>query len=225
MKETKKIRVKVKKRRLKLKKLLLFIIFIIIIIGSLYILFTSKIKNIYIINNNLVSDKEIIKEASLEDYPSYILSPSFLLEKKILNNPYIKDVEVIKRNFKVYINIIEYKKLAIYNNKILLENNNQVENIYNIKELPILINEINTKSFTSNFSKIDDNILLKISQIEYTPNEVDKERYLLYMNDGNCVYITLSKIEKLNKYSSITSQMEGRNGIIYLDSGDYVELK
>ena len=68
-------------------------------------------------------------------------------------------------------------------------------------------------------------ILLKISQIEYVPNEVDDERYLLYMNDGNSVYITLSKITKINQYGSIVNQMEGRNGIIYLDSGDYVELK
>jgi len=67
--------------------------------------------------------------------------------------------------------------------------------------------------------------LLKISQIEYVPNDVDAERYLLYMDDGNSVYITLTKITKLNKYSSIVGQMEGRNGIIYLDSGDYIELK
>ena len=45
------------------------------------------------------------------------------------------------------------------------------------------------------------------------------------MNDGNSVYITLSKINKLNSYNSIVSRMEGRNGIIYLDSGNYIELK
>ena len=73
--------------------------------------------------------------------------------------------------------------------------------------------------------KIDKDILLKISHIEYSPNEVDKERFLLYMTDANYVYITLSKIEKINKYNSIVQELENKKGIIYLDSGDYVEIK
>lgn len=225
MKETKKIRVKVKKRKLKIKNLILFIIFITLLINTIYYILNKKIENIYIINNKIVSDKEIIKTAELEEYPSFLLNPKFILEKSIMNHPYIKDVTIKKSNFKLYIQINEYKQLAIFNNKIILENGNLVENIYNTKELPIIINEIDVLSFAENFSKIDNNVLLKISQIEYVPNEVDNARYLLYMNDGNSVYITLSKIEKINKYSSISSQMEGKNGIIYLDSGDYIELK
>ena len=60
---------------------------------------------------------------------------------------------------------------------------------------------------------------------KYVPNEVDKERFILYMVDSNYVYITLSKIEKINKYNSIVKELEGKKGIIYLDSGDYVEIK
>lgn len=224
MKETKKIRVKVKKRKLKIKNIILFIISLLLIFNFIYYIFNIKIKNIYIINNNIVSDKEIIKELNLDNYPSYLLSLSYFIEKRI-TNPYIKEIDIEKKNFKIYIYTEEYKTLAIYNNKVLLENNTLVDNIYNIKELPIVINNIDTEIFSKYFSKVDNNILLKISQIEYTPNEVDKERYLLYMNDGNSVYITLSKIDKVNKYSSIVSQMEGKNGIIYLDSGDYIELK
>jgi len=225
MKETKKIRVKVKKRKLKIKNLILFVIFIMLLINTIYYILNKKIENIYIINNKIVSDKEKIKAAKLEEYPSFLLNPKFILEKNIMNHPYIKDVLIKKSNFKLYIHINEYKQLAIFNNKIILENGNLVENIYNIKELPIIVNEIDILSFVESFSKIDNNVLLKISQIEYVPNEVDNARYLLYMNDGNSVYITLSKIDKINKYSSISSQMEGKNGIIYLDSGDYIELK
>ena len=72
---------------------------------------------------------------------------------------------------------------------------------------------------------IDDSILLKISEIEYAPNDVDSERFILNMNDGNLVYINLNKIEKINKYNSIYSKLDGKKGIIYLDSGDYVEIK
>lgn len=225
MKETKKIRVKVKKRKLKSKNICLFILFLVLISLGIYYILKINISNIYVIGNNLVSDKEIINNANLTDYPSYVLSFKNKVKKNILSNSYIKDVTIKKDNFKFYIYITEYKPLAIYNNKILLENNTLVDNIYNVNCIPIVINTIDTLSFSSSFSKVNDDVLSKISQIEFVPNEVDKKRYLLYMNDGNSVYITLSKINKLNSYNSIVSRMEGRNGIIYLDSGNYIELK
>ena len=96
-----------------------------------------------------------------------------------------------------------------------------------LRDLPVLINDISSikESFAKGFSKVDNDTLSKISQIEYSPVAVDQERFLLYMNDGNLVYITLTKIEKLNKYTSIYQEMEGKKGIIYLDSGDYIEVK
>ncbi|MCI7241360.1 MAG: FtsQ-type POTRA domain-containing protein [Bacilli bacterium] len=228
MKETKKIRVKVKKRKLKIKNILILLMLVILICNTIYFVLHIRIKNIYILNNKIVSDKEIINESYLDNYPYYFLTFKSKIKSNLLkNNNYIKDVKVTKKNFKVYLDINEYKMLAIYNNKIILENKNMVDNNYKINNLPIITNDINSvyDDFVYYFTKIDDNILLKISQIEYTPNEVDKSRFLLYMNDGNSVYITLTRIEKLNRYSSIVSQMDGKLGIIYLDSGDYIELK
>ncbi len=45
------------------------------------------------------------------------------------------------------------------------------------------------------------------------------------MNDSNIVYITLTKINKINKYNRIKDKMNNKTGVIYLDSGDYIELK
>ena len=45
------------------------------------------------------------------------------------------------------------------------------------------------------------------------------------MNDGNMVYITLTKTESLNKYNDIKKELEGKSGILYLDSGNYFEIK
>lgn len=228
MKETKKIRVKVKKRKLKVKNILILLMLMILLFNIIYCILHIRIKNIYILNNKIVSDKEVINESYLDDYPYYFLTFKSKIKKSLLNNNnYIKDVNVTKKNFKVYLDVSEYKMLAIYNDKIILENKKLVDNNYKINNLPIITNSIENvyDDFVYYFTKIDDNILLKISQIEYTPNEVDKSRFLLYMNDGNSVYITLTRIEKLNKYSSIVSQMDGKLGIIYLDSGDYIELK
>jgi len=225
---TKKIKVKVKKRKLNIKKILTTIFAIILIVLTCCYLSKTPIKNIYITGNKILSDKEIIMLAKIEDYPPMLKIKSKTIKKTLKSNDYIKEVKVKKKlNNKIYINIIEKKILCIYDNKLILEDSSTIENDYNIAGVPILISNISSikDKFIKSFSLIDNSILLKISEIEYTPNDVDNERFSLKMNDGNLVYITLDKIEKINKYNSIYSSLEGKKGIIYLDSGDYVEVK
>jgi len=45
------------------------------------------------------------------------------------------------------------------------------------------------------------------------------------MNDGNYVYITLTKMELLNKYNEAITKVEGKKGTLYLDSGNYFEIR
>jgi len=227
MPQKKKIRVRVKKRKLKIKNILICIVFLIMLYFGINYIINIPIKNIYIKNNNILSDKEIIEFANLENYPSFILTTSYEIKKNILKNELIKEVNISKKyGSKVYLEISEYNALCVYNDKIILENKKLINNNYNLS-LPYLINDITSvyDEFVNYFSKVDDGIKFKISQIEYVPNDVDNERFLFYMNDGNYVYVTLTKINKINKYNSIKDQLEGSHGIIYLDSGDYIEIK
>ena len=225
---TKKVKVKVKKKKINLKKLLLALLIIGIFSLIVAYLIHLPIKNIYITGNSIVSDKDIIELGQLTDYPPYINTYFMDIKKHILKNDYIKNVSIKRKMLnKLYIEIEEYKPLAIYNNDLLLSSGKKVKNTYNIDYVPYVINNIDEiyNDFITSFSKVDNNTLLKISHIEYVPNEVDNERFILYMVDGNYTYITLSKIEKINKYNSIVSELDGKKGIIYLDSGDYVEIK
>ena len=45
------------------------------------------------------------------------------------------------------------------------------------------------------------------------------------MNDGNMVYVTTTKLKSLNKYVDIVKKLENKKGILYLDSGNYFEIK
>ena len=65
----------------------------------------------------------------------------------------------------------------------------------------------------------------KISDIEYVPNDYDKDRFLLYMDDGNMVYLTLTKFKQIEYYNDVLEQLEGRKGILYLDSGNHFQIK
>jgi cell division septal protein FtsQ len=73
--------------------------------------------------------------------------------------------------------------------------------------------------------EIKKDILGKISDIEYVPNDYDKDRFLLYMDDGNMVYLTLTKFKMINYYNDVLEQLEGKHGILYLDSGNHFQIK
>ena len=222
---------KKKRRVLKVKNIILFLLLLSLISYLIYYILNMPIKNIYISGNNIVSDEEIISLAKLEDYPSFLLTLSNSIKNNILKNEYIEKVKIKKKLGNVIeINIIEYKPIALINktNEIILSNSKKIINNYNLTDVPILVNKIDNKvydEFIKKFSEVDNNIIRQISQLEYSPVTVDDERFLLYMDDGNIVYITLTKISKLNKYNSIKSKMGENKGILYLDSGDYIEIR
>lgn len=224
----KKVKVKVKKKKIKIKNVLVTMIILLLLVLTSIDIVRLPVKNIYITGNNILSDKEIIDLAGLNNYPPYLNTYFNKIKNKLLKNEYIKNVQ-IKRTLsrKIYIEIEEHKPICNYKGNLILSSTNSVNNKYDINYVPYVINDIDSiyDEFITKFNKVDKDILYKISHIEYVPNKLDEERFLLYMNDANYVYITLSKIDKINKYNSIIQKLENKKGIIYLDSGDYIEIK
>jgi cell division protein FtsQ len=222
---------KKKKRKLKIKNILIFLIIIFALGISIFYCITMPIKNIYIKGNNILSDNEILEQSQINNYPSFLLTSSFEIKHRLNKNRIIKNVTIRKKLGNVIeINIEEYKPIAVIEeeNQVILSSGNIVDNIYNINDVPTLINAIKEEvydKFIDRFNLIDNEILRQISQIEYSPTNVDEGRFMLYMNDSNIVYVTLTRITKINKYNKIKDKMNNKTGIIYLDSGDYVELK
>ena len=92
---SKKIKIKVKKRKVNFKKILLFILVIYIIFFLVYEIINLKIKNIYIIGNNILSDYEIMKIANIDDYPAFIKTFDGKIKKKLLASDYIENVKIL----------------------------------------------------------------------------------------------------------------------------------
>ena len=221
---------KKKKRVLKVKNILILLGIVLGITSIIYYALIMPIKNIYIEGNSILSDNEIIELSTLSNYPSFLLTKSTDIKNKLKSNPYIENVKIKKKLGNIIeLHIKEYTPICINANQLILSNRNKLDNTYNLSDIPTLTNEIEDKKiyqkFVKKFTIIDKNILRQISEIEYQPVEVDKERFLLYMNDGNLVYITLTKINTLNKYNQIKDKLENHLGIIYLDSGNYVEIR
>ena len=98
----------------------------------------------------------------------------------------------------------------------------------NMLGLPVLTNQLSEQILSPLVDKyvlIKNDVINKISEITYDPNNLDNERFLLYMNDGNYVYINISRFEYLNTYNELLPKLEGKKGILYLDSGNHFEIK
>ena len=72
-------------------------------------------------------------------------------------------------------------------------------------------------------TKTEEDIRIKISEIKYEPTERDKDRFLLLMEDGNEVYLTLTKFDRINYYDTILEELDLKcqKGILNLDSGNH----
>lgn len=205
------------------------VLLILYIIGFLiYNIFQLPIRHIKIINNNILKDKDILSESKLDNYPSFLLTTDSNIKNNLKNNPYLKDIEITRSWFcNLTLNISEYKVLFYDNLKgqVVLENYKLLDDKQ--FNLPILINDVPETIYNTlidEMVKVREDILRVISEIEYQPNEIDKERFVLTMNDGNYVYLTLYTFSKINKYDEIVTTIEGKKGILYLDSGNYFEI-
>lgn len=228
---------KVKKKRIKLKNLFVFLVILIIFGTIIYFYLNSRIKNIYVVGNKYFHEQDIIEIAGVKEYPKYKKINTRKIKDNLLKEDLINDAKVsLSWNLILTIEINENKALCFdeSNNKIILSDGSKIDNKYDFIGIPILsktdkLDEIKQfeeiyDRFIKAFNKVDIDVLNKISEINYKPSNLDKDRFLLYMNDQIYVYITLTKIDVLNNYNEITKELEGKKGILYLDSGNHFEI-
>lgn len=223
----------VKKKRI---KIIPFLIVLLVITGlsfGVYEVLNARILNIIIKNGEYLNDDYVINLAGIKDYPSFYLTNTISMRKKVEKSPYIIQAKIKRKFYHVLeIDLDVNHPLFINNstNMVVFENEKTVATSSEVDlfRVPRLINYVpddKYQSFIKGMAKIDKGILGKISDIEYTPNDYDKDRFLLYMDDGNMVYLTLTKFKQINYYNEVLGQLEGRKGILYLDSGNHFQIK
>ncbi len=222
----------VKKRKIKLLPCLI----VLLVLGGLsfvvYFFLKLPILNLIVENTTYLNDDYILELAEVKDYPSFWLSSTSNMERKLENSPYISEAKVERKFFHILVfNIDENKPLFINNtNNIVVFSDKEevsVSDRIDLFRIPRLINYVpdnKYQSFIKGMANIKKDILGKISDIEYQPNDYDKDRFLLYMDDGNMVYLTLTKFDMINYYNDVLSQLENRKGILYLDNGNHFQI-
>ena len=219
------------KKKVKLKFIPLLLMFLILVMLFFLFKHISKIKPslILIRGNELLSDREIINEGNLREFKYFSFNNTS--KEKLEKNKIIKKVD-IKRKFLFTIEVtIEEKKVILYektSSLYILEDNEKVKINKNI-EVPVLNNKIiNTveKSFINKFFLLNKSVKYRISEIFYQPTEYDSALFLMYMKDGNHVYVNVSNLEKLNHYDkTVESIGYDKKGIFRFDALVYNNIQ
>lgn len=222
---------KIKKIKIRFGRIFLTLLILCVIIYLIVSYVNFPIKNIFIEGNNKLSDQEIIDISKLNNYPSYFKYTEHDIKKNLEKNDYIKKANVKKKNLsEVYIKIDENYVIFynMVNEKTVLSDGVEIKKKLNG---PILVNYVPDKVYLKLIKSLNNvkiNILDRISEIKYEPSNVDEERFLFTMTDGNYVYITLEKIESINNYLEISLEIinkyGNKNGTLNLDVGQFFEI-
>ncbi len=223
----------VKRKKLKIFNWLRVLFFLGIIVLSVYFASQIRIKNLIIKNTTYLNDDDILEKGKLIDYPKFFLTSSSKTEKLIEKSPYIHDVKMHKEwGFVVTLDISENIPLFYdtTQEKYIFKNGEkvQLEPLSSTFEVPRLLNYVPDQKyskFIKGMGRIKADTLSKISDIEYQPNDYDKDRFLLYMDDGNLVYLTLTKFRMINHYNGVLPKLDNHKGILYLDNGNHFQIK
>lgn len=220
-----------KKTHIKILPVIILLLVLVVFILFAFVLVKLPIKNIYIKNNYYLTDQEVIDLAGIEKYPSFILTSKNKMKKKIVKNEIVNKVNISKKFWgKVVITIDEHNILFRKfddDSIVVLDNGKEIEDSSNKYIVPKLLNYVpdnKYNDFLKAMNKINEDIKIQISEITYVPNEQDKDRFLLYMNDGNYVYLTLTKFKQINYYEDVLEELGNNKGILYLDSGNHFKI-
>ncbi len=216
-----------KKFKIRYKRLFLVLVILIIIALICFYFINLRIKNIYVSGNYYLSDQEIIELSKIQNYPRTLFNSSFDIKRRLTSNNYIKNAKVNKKFLtQIYIEVVENKPLfySELKKKTVLTDGTLVDDNFNV---PILTSDVSKDifdDFLKKLSLINLSVFDNISEISYTPRDVDKELFLFTMNDGNYISVNLNRFDSINRYFDMVTQFNNHKGILYLDSGEYFKI-
>lgn len=196
----------------------------------------SHVKKIEVKGNSYTADDQIKESSGIsEDTNIWMISEEDIVQS-ISKNPIIQSVDVSKnlpRTIEIqvseYSNVGYIKKDGNYfpllgNGSVLTELKRKTTS----GNAPIMIgfsNEEYLEKMAGELNKLPESILQLISEVHWKPTNDNKNKILLYMNDGYLVDGTMRDFAKnMRAYPSIVSQIKpGKKGIVHIGVGAYFE--
>jgi len=225
-----------RKKRTNRKFTLLLVIFLLTLLGLLYFQSPySHVQTITVKGAKLASTELYIEQSGLQIGQSMWEIRTSRAEERLQKHNWVQEATIKRNGFtSVVINVKEWKKTAYIETEegldLLLENGAvyQSEMEHSPMDAPLLSNFENKKTtarMMEQLSKLNEEVLSMISQIESTPSKADPYRIRLFMNDGYEVRAIIpSFAEKMNYYPSIIAQIgTSQKGVIDIEVGSFFQ--
>lgn len=205
--EQKHKKMKFRKRR---KRTILFLLFAVIL--AYFISDYSNIRVIDISGTNFYTKEEIMKIAKLEYGTKSILSPWFVIEKRVEEAPVVEDAKVKKSwNGIVKIQITEEKMLGyhIVDKKAYLiidgKDDQLVEDETLLATIPYISNMDDEflQKYKEAIKDVSASNLRLVSEISKYETSYDENMLKIQMEDGHIVYSSLDGLKNLDYYNEI----------------------
>lgn len=205
-----------KKKKRKLSRLgkLTFLLAFLVIFTICCLIFTSKIKNVKVIGNELVSEKYILNALSInEDEPLYRCY-NFIKIMQVKKDVLIEDIDIkVKGDRTVVIKIKENKIIGQRekdgNTQLILSTGKIIDykegSINNLVLLPcfIDIDDDKTIKIAEKLALIDNDNLFRISEVHDLSFTYDYDMVKLVMDEGNYIYSSLEGLTYVKNYLKI----------------------
>lgn len=187
----------------------------------------KSISNIYVSGNVYLKDWDVIKIAKLDNYPKTLINSTSLIINRLEKNDMITKARVSKKKLTIVNIEIEENRPLFYDDikkKTVLLDGKIIDEKYDVPILNSTFKNELYEELKNKMKKISTSVLHKMSEITYSPDQVDDERFLITMTDGNYVYVTLDKITLINDYNSIVKEFNNKKGVLFLNSGGYFKI-
>ena len=196
----------------------------------------SHIKTISLNGNVFLTDDEALEISGLSTKTNIWTISTGEIEEAFQKKPVVESVKVKRKlPWTVEISIAEYKRVGYIREKDryypIIENGTVLTNHAGKTisgDAPLILDfteEAYLNRMTEELSKLSKGILNMISEVYWAPEEKNKNKIKLYMNDGLIVSSTVRDFaEKMKIYPSIAAQLEpGSKGIVHIGVGAYFE--
>jgi len=195
----------------------------------------SYVRTIHVTGNTSINEEEVIKQSKLTDNTNIWTINKTKIKENISENPVVESVEVNRKlPWTLEIQIEEYDRVGYIkkegffypvmgNGKTLTAEQKTMHG-----DAPLIMDftdDSYLQRMTKELEKLPEGIFNLISEVHWKPTEENKNKILLYMNDGFIVDGTIREFaDKMQVYPSIVSQLEaGSKGIIHIGVGAYFE--
>ncbi|WP_027963107.1 cell division protein FtsQ/DivIB [Halalkalibacillus halophilus] len=229
---------KLKQARKKKKNRRFFVYLTIIVLFIIVIVYMQSslahIQSVQVDGNEVVSEDQIVELTELQFDESIFEISTSDIEAKVEEHPELEMVNVSRQWYNtIAIEVSEYKRVAYQQvDEVyypILQNGERLQNVELNRprsDAPLIhefTEEQHLTSLAEQLSLLPESVHYLISEVYWTPDEVNSDRIRIYTIDGQEVVATIHNFaSKMEVYPSIVSQLDtSQDGVIYIDVGAY----